>query len=379
MPNHHQFARLVDLVYAAAADAEKWPTFWDAFAETMHAAGASVIMHAPSAAGMSLQAGFAGGDPTAVDLYNQRYGQLDPWFEFAAHRITATPTPFLGDQLLAFPKLRRTEFFADYGRRYDMVRPLTIASVNPDLFAVTVLRGENGTPWSDEEVRFALSIEPHVRRAADLHSQLHKTLLRAVALEDAFDRIAVGLVVLDEKGRILFANRAASEFHEARDGFALTALGPGASRRAIAPKVAAAIAEAIREPTPGRLPCATLSLERPSGRRPYAMTISAARDLASWKEIAAVLVLITDPERSADGSTTALTRDYGLTAAEIGVTLALAQGLSIAETAERRNVSVETVRSQVKTAMSKCGARRQSDLVRLVSALSAVRSEGRRD
>lgn len=374
MSRHDDFTRLVNLVYAAAAASEKWPAFWQDLARTMHASAATVIVQSEDA--VNLQSGFAGGDETSAHLYNTRYARLDPWFEPASERgLSAKPQAYVGDQLLPLAALRRTEFHADFGSRYDMVRPLTIASVNPILFAVSVLRGESAAPWGDCDVEFLMSLEPHVRRAADLHSHLHTSLLRAVALEDAFDRMAVGVVVLDEKGRILFANRAASEFHDAQDGFALTAVGPGASHRALAPKVAEAIAAAIRAPTPQRSPCATLSLERPSGRKPYAMTISAARDLSSWRHIAAVLVLITDPERSPEGSMSALARDYDLTAAEIDVTLALAQGLSIAETADRRHVSVETVRSQVKTAMSKCGARRQSDLVRLVSTLSTVRDQ----
>jgi DNA-binding CsgD family transcriptional regulator len=48
------------------------------------------------------------------------------------------------------------------------------------------------------------------------------------------------------------------------------------------------------------------------------------------------------------------------------VALALAEGLTPAEIAEARGASLHTVRNQIKAALAKSGARRQSDLVALV-------------
>ena len=64
-----------------------------------------------------------------------------------------------------------------------------------------------------------------------------------------------------------------------------------------------------------------------------------------------------------------LARRFGLTRAEAAVALALADGLTAAEIAERRGASVHTVRNQVKSALAKTESRRQSDLARLVEAL----------
>lgn len=62
-------------------------------------------------------------------------------------------------------------------------------------------------------------------------------------------------------------------------------------------------------------------------------------------------------------------KDNGLTASEIAVVEAVANGQTLAEVADMRQVSVYTVRYQVKSAMSKIGVRRQVDMVRIIEAL----------
>nr|WP_286189843.1 LuxR C-terminal-related transcriptional regulator [Labrenzia sp. R4_2] len=54
---------------------------------------------------------------------------------------------------------------------------------------------------------------------------------------------------------------------------------------------------------------------------------------------------------------------------EADTALYLAEGMTAAEIAESREVSIHTVRNQIKAALSKCGCRRQADLVIAVDRL----------
>lgn len=78
----------------------------------------------------------------------------------------------------------------------------------------------------------------------------------------------------------------------------------------------------------------------------------------------------------ATGNSTVSTTDlrelgaaFSLTSAETSILALLGQGLSLIEIARRRSVGVETVRHQCKRLLSKTRSRRQSDLVKLVTAL----------
>lgn len=59
-------------------------------------------------------------------------------------------------------------------------------------------------------------------------------------------------------------------------------------------------------------------------------------------------------------------RIFGLTEAEAKLTLAIVNGMTAAEYAEKHGVSINTVYSQIKQALAKTGTRRQAELVRLV-------------
>ncbi len=57
---------------------------------------------------------------------------------------------------------------------------------------------------------------------------------------------------------------------------------------------------------------------------------------------------------------------------ETRITLMLAEGMTAAEVADHRNVSIHTVRNQIKSALSKAGCRRQADLIKAVEQLRSA-------
>jgi DNA-binding CsgD family transcriptional regulator len=63
---------------------------------------------------------------------------------------------------------------------------------------------------------------------------------------------------------------------------------------------------------------------------------------------------------------------YEMTAAEAQLTEALVNGKSLQEFADSRRVSMNTVRTQLKSASAKTGARRQADLVRMILTGPAI-------
>ena len=66
---------------------------------------------------------------------------------------------------------------------------------------------------------------------------------------------------------------------------------------------------------------------------------------------------------------------FGLTPAEAQVAATLVSGQTIAQIAKSRHVSVETVRSQVRSICAKVGVSRQADLARVLTQLPQVNLE----
>ena len=80
----------------------------------------------------------------------------------------------------------------------------------------------------------------------------------------------------------------------------------------------------------------------------------------------AAMIFLGSPKLAHATATNLLRHLYDLTRAEADLTWLLADGLSLEEAAEKRGVTLNTARSQLKRVFTKTGARRQSELVRIV-------------
>ena len=81
---------------------------------------------------------------------------------------------------------------------------------------------------------------------------------------------------------------------------------------------------------------------------------------------AAAVAFVINPEKRAELGGERLTQLYGLTRAETAVCTQLASGLSLAEIAERLDLTRETARIHFKRILSKTGTHRQAELTRLL-------------
>lgn len=79
-----------------------------------------------------------------------------------------------------------------------------------------------------------------------------------------------------------------------------------------------------------------------------------------------VALVLTDPERTAEGPAEHVARLFQLSPAESKLARLLAMGRSLAEAAEELGVTQNTARTVVKRVFARTGTRSQRDLVRLL-------------
>jgi DNA-binding CsgD family transcriptional regulator len=87
----------------------------------------------------------------------------------------------------------------------------------------------------------------------------------------------------------------------------------------------------------------------------------------------AALVFVIDPEQAPRSRATVLRSLFHLTPAESRIADGLLEGFEVAEVAERLGITQQTARFHVKRVLAKTGARRQSDLLRIMLTLPAIR------
>lgn len=266
---------------------------------------------------------------------------------------------------------RRSELLMDFLRRWDVER-----YVGGDVFrderrlgVVAVLGSRSRAPFGAAEEELLKTLSPHLRRAIELRTHLDERDANRSVAQDVIEGMLTGVVLLDAGGRVLTANATARRIAEARDGLSLA----GERLRAATPPeddaLQAAIAEAIaisqREDASGDV---ALTVQRPSGARPYTILVSPGAAAASHSafRIASAVVLIGDTDSALASAEKVAMQLYGLTPSEARLACSVASGESLETYATARGISVATVRWTMKRVLAKTGAQRQADLVRIL-------------
>ncbi|HEY0953618.1 MAG TPA: LuxR C-terminal-related transcriptional regulator, partial [Roseateles sp.] len=127
-----------------------------------------------------------------------------------------------------------------------------------------------------------------------------------------------------------------------------------------------------------------LSVPRTSGEGSYLLQLSRLPvgggrfgPLEAQAGEACVIVFITDSERSPEPDAQVLMRLYGLSAAEARTAQALAGGARLADAAAALDLSVNTLKTQLKQIYAKTGCGSRAELARLLLSVAGVRDPER--
>lgn len=258
---------------------------------------------------------------------------------------------------------------------------------------------------ADRDAKAALVIETMYRVAADLEAWeqlidalsadgepdvLSEQMVRDLAHSEDIARLLsrsdegpaaarqprrdLGWIMLSARGRVLGANPAAHTMM--RDG--LGRLEDGVEPIFTDPANGEALDRALEQARGlpgGRV---ILKLERDAEEGPRFAYLIPSRDLpgavgaaeAPQDAFAVVFPAIEETGRL----WAAMRESFGLTAAEVRLAMKLRDGRALREAAEELEVSVNTVRNQLRAIFDKMGLNRQSDLIRALTELSSVAS-----
>ena len=312
-------------------------------------------------------------DPVYGQQYDDHWSRHDPWAAAARQEGMRVGLVRSGDMLVSRDAFTRSAFFHEFGSKCDITQALwveTEASATR-IGVVSINRGERQARFDAHDVAVLARLEPHLRRALDLHRRLESAQVMADDLATAVEGLARGVMLLTASGRVGFANRAARAMLRERDGLVVEA----GELKAQTPDVTRALREAIgraiglgrgESHDGGPLP---LACPRPSGRRPYSVFVSPLPPREGLeRQPHAVLVFVVDPEEAARTNPAVVRALFDLTNAEAAFVTLLVEGLTVEASAQRLGITIQTARSRLKGIFHKTGTHRQTELVRLVSA-----------
>jgi DNA-binding CsgD family transcriptional regulator/PAS domain-containing protein len=238
--------------------------------------------------------------------------------------------------------------------RHDGPASMTVLSINRDC---------QGGYFKASERELARSLLPHLRAAYLLQQRLGWLETLSITFRAALDRLEDGVVILDRRGVIQFANTSAERFA------AQTIYTRRADGRLCLPTRAQSsclhgyVAMADVDPQP-------LLMRVQDQRGLWIATLKACPvDRVAniqWGESGAGVMLFFTPmqARVAPDRRATWERLWGFTRAEAVLAVHLADGSSLDEAADSLGVSINTVRTQVRALYAKTGTRRQPELIR---------------
>jgi DNA-binding CsgD family transcriptional regulator len=201
---------------------------------------------------------------------------------------------------------------------------------------------------------------------------LEQPALECSWLTEVLNHLAIAVIIVDPKQRIVRANAAAAEL-----------LAEGKILNSVRGVLAAndvrnqeGLRRALRAPQPD---AKSLRLETDDKRATVAtvLPLSSGPHGASEQQPHAAIFVHSRPSFD-EGLASTLATTFGLTGAEGRVLSALLEGLSLSDIATRHQISINTVRSHLQRLFEKTNTKRQSDLIRIASAAIPPIRNGRR-
>jgi DNA-binding CsgD family transcriptional regulator len=179
------------------------------------------------------------------------------------------------------------------------------------------------------------------------------------------DKLNRGVVIIDGRATVLFANRAARAMLQRRNGLAID--NDGCLRFMPVEAAEALTAYLLARQGNGESGSLVLRLPCSQGRHPYRVLVSRL-ETVQHVDHPSHCVLIYEPGGGQRPLPLDVLRElYGLTPAEARIVNALFTGQSLTQTAHTLGISVLTARTTLKHVFSKCEVGGQAELMLLVS------------
>jgi DNA-binding CsgD family transcriptional regulator/PAS domain-containing protein len=392
----NELLEAVDLIYAAALDeGANWQDLGDKLMTLMKAQRATLWL--------ADEAGTPGNLLMRRDSYDEeyatRYVLLDP-YRAAAREVSVEETVRrrgdvrLGHEIIPDASYVKSEFYDAFGRkssrRFMVGGLISVSKVIP----LGLHRDAASRPFDEDDKRTLSQLLPHLQRGLQMRDRLAPTPSSLGA--GALDALPIGVIVVDRDMRILYNNaEAAALLGDSQSGLSSAVHRPGpvtGARRLFArhPVDDAQLCRLVDAASRGGAG-GGMQIHARSGALPgdsamlSALICPALRHLSSSTQQnmgtsvvhGAATVLTRHLLRPSPPPARLLIDLFGLTRAEAEVAVALAGGVTAENVARTRRVSLDTVRSQIRTMLRKTGATGLRDFERIIALSSTMHTTQR--
>lgn len=388
--NDKDFLSSIRCLYDAAMDSEKWPAFLQQLAATFDARGSHIVRVHPREKMLNFSALYGYEDAilkrygadgktdlqAALARYEQHFMELmptDPRVRF----LERFPSRPLSCRLeISETELHGSKVYQDMLRIADIEYSLLVSLAEDDgsLIMFGAFRGRGSQHFTKAELDHFSELIPHVKQAISLSEHLARLSFASHVAFDALDSIAMGLLIVDERARLIHSNVVGQRILGLRDGITVSGGAlvlhdqeEDTGFREIV-RTMMTTAQTMRTP-----PCQAIAVARPSGREAMPMLLGLLSHHAPGRRPGPLdrplaVLLVSLPEEPQEAPAELLRRLFGLTLAEARVCERLVQRRTIKDIARDLGIAVDTVRAHLKSVYTKTDTAKQAELVAKIMA-----------
>jgi DNA-binding CsgD family transcriptional regulator len=223
-----------------------------------------------------------------------------------------------------------------------------------------------------EHVTKLAFLNQHYQRAMGLQQRLSMLEKQIVLANNALDLVQFGMLLFDNTRNPVFINKSAKRIFEKADGLEIGRDGLRINDKTAKEKFNNMLDGMIaaRRSKVARVG-GIVQVGRPSRKRNYNLMLVPMPESGSGIDKSTIAVLIFDPTQKQTTAANLFKSTYGFTKSETLLALELAQGESLAGFAKARDISKNTVRTQLRALFAKTDTSRQSELVSVLLHMAA--------
>jgi DNA-binding CsgD family transcriptional regulator len=367
-PLHERTLAVIEGFYEAALDENLWPVALKQLTELTHSQAASFWVLDGSDTPRLPTFIYINFDVRAIKEYLEHTAAIDPTNRYLlAHpRQPIVHTGMLGDC-----RDKDSRAYNDWHERHVDTKHRMVGQVRLPRFqaGIALHRTHKVGRYEPRDIARFEVLYRHLERALGIAFRLGSLGAMQQLTTDWLDRSSAAIIFLDQRKRIIFANRRARELHSEADGIRFRTGGEiTLLHKPDHDRLQSAVAQAV-SPIASTLSMGpAMRVQRPSGKRPYSILVGRVNGshfaLSSVRP--AVCLVISDPERQTHLPTVRLQELFGLTEAEARLASLLGAGQELRLAAEQLGITYGTARVCLSQIFQKTDTRRQAELVHLL-------------
>lgn len=370
-----RMADLLDVMYDSAMEHSRWESSLQTIAEAFGANNVSLITRYGPMEGMGVVVSREGKSYTASPT--SPFHLASPFQGLVLDQLVSV------QDFLSEAQWKESEYYKQWCAPYDVYYILAVdfEVQGRGVFSLRMTRPKSAGTFSQEEKKICSSLVKHLKRAIGVYQGMRKDQEIGSLYRQAVSQMMVGLIVLDADGKVLETNQSADLILASNDGLEVRHGKLHARWKDEDIVLQETLSKAVEDPE--KLAVAdAIAITRPSGKPAWGLLVKPIEHL-SWmgsKGIPALALFVRDPDGTLEAPSYLAQQLFHLTPSEAVLSIQLCNGLSLEEAAKALGIKHNTARAHLRAIFSKTGARRQTELVRmLLNSVMMLGSDKKRD